>query len=351
MTPSLPDPADLARALAALPATQDIRADEIRPMRQKGIAHRHFRLAGRGLVLRVPILSQWDMPAAANLAYQAACFRRAEPSGATPRLAAVIAPSPELQRGALLVEEIVGRVPRLPDELPVLADALARLHGLPVPPPAERAPLADHATAGPLAATLAVIERQVAALDAPGIPESTRRALAEELSWARSWAADIGPERQPVTLVGTDTHPGNFLARNDGTAVLVDLEKAAYGSPAIDLAHATLFTSTHWDLDIAVDLPIRDVAAFYWRYLDQIPAALADWLRPLLAPSRRLTWLRTMMWAARWRVAAADPAGEWSASRVDPVLLEHVRRQVALFFEPAVVEWVRAEWLGGDLVL
>ena len=46
-----------------------------------------------------------------------------------------------------------------------------------------------------------------------------------------------GAGDQAITLVLTDTHPGNFLIRPDGQAVIVDLEKALYGSPGIDLAH------------------------------------------------------------------------------------------------------------------
>ena len=46
----------------------------------------------------------------------------------------------------------------------------------------------------------------------------------------------------------TDTHPGNFLIdeTRDGEAkaVIVDLEKALYGSPGIDLAYATVYSST-----------------------------------------------------------------------------------------------------------
>ena len=104
-----------------------VRPDEVEKLREKGAAHTHWRLGKSGLLLRVPRLSQWGMGPEQNLAYQVACFRRAEPSGATPRLAEVIVPSPSLPRGALAVEEIVGRVPRLLDDLPAIAAALAAL--------------------------------------------------------------------------------------------------------------------------------------------------------------------------------------------------------------------------------
>lgn len=53
-----------------------------------------------------------DLAPAANLAYQAACFERAACSGHTPALLGVLAPSAALPRGALIVEEIVGRAVR-----------------------------------------------------------------------------------------------------------------------------------------------------------------------------------------------------------------------------------------------
>jgi hypothetical protein len=332
----------LREALAALHATRSFADAPIVPMPAKGVAHAHFRLVGHSLVLRVPRLSQWGMPAAENLAYQAACFRRAEPSGATPRLVAMLPPREHLPRGALLVEEITGRPPRLPDDLPAIAGALARLHTIAVP--SDPGPLRDQRHEGPFAATLAVIVEQSSALHRSEIPPLTRQALETEIAWASDFAANLLPAVQPVTLVGTDTHPGNFIIRRDGRAMLVDLEKAAYGSPAIDVAHATLYTSTTWDAEVDAELSAAEVAHFYDGYLAKIDAGLAERLRPLLAPSRRLTWLRTMMWCVRWLAAAAE-SGEWSAAHVDPALLRHMRRRVAVFLDPATVARVRREWL------
>jgi Ser/Thr protein kinase RdoA (MazF antagonist) len=347
--PTIPAPAALAAILARHPATAALaarwRAEDVVPMREKGVAHAHYRLP-QGLVLRAPRLSQWALAPADNLAYQAACFRRAEQSGATPRLFSVLPVGADLPRGALIVEAIDGRPPRLPDDLPALAAALARLHALDVPAPAHRPPLVDHARFGPIAGTLAVIERQAPALEAADLPGATRGALLAELAWARQLAADSAATDQPICLVGTDTHPGNFVLRENGEAVLVDLEKALYGSPAIDLAHCTLPTSTTWDLDVQAVLSRDQIIGFYRHYLELVGTRQAARLRPLLAPSRRLTWLRTMMWCARWRVAAAT-SPDWSQARVDPVLLAHIRRRVAALFDPDFVAAMRAEWLAG----
>ena len=60
-----------------------------------------------------------------------------------------------------------------------------------------------------------------------------------------------------------------------------------------------------WDPEIATVLDPASVEAFYARYLDRVPAPLAEALGPWLAPLRRLTWLRTTTWCAKWRIEAA----------------------------------------------
>jgi len=142
--------------------------------------------------------------------------------------------------------------------------------------------------------------------------------------------------------VGTDTHPGNFILRGDADAVLVDLERVCYGSPAIDLAHATLYTSTTWDLEVQAVLSPEDVSAFHHAYLDEIGPERAAVLRLWLGPARRLTWLRTMMWAVRLR--ALDESRQLS---LDPRLARHIRVRLDDFFDPRTVAGVRAEWLQG----
>ncbi len=319
-------------------------------MREKGVAHAHFRLVGRGLVLRVPRLSQWALPPAENLAYQAACFRRAEPSGATPRLAAVLPVSDDLPRGALLVEEIVGRPPLLPQELPSLAAALARLHAVPLPAPAARPPLADHGASGPIAGTLAVIERQVPALDEADLPRATRDALLAELDWARATrrrrqhaASSRSPSSAPTRIPAiSSSAPTAARCWSISRRRSTDRPPSISPIPASSPRRPGISTCRPC-------CPRSEIAGFYRRYLDLVGPSAAARLRPWLLPCRRLTWLRTMMWCARWRVAsAASP--DWSERRVDPALLSHIRRRVATFFMPETVATMRAEWLEGPLL-
>ncbi len=343
-----------------------VRPGDLEPLAARGIAHDHIRvrgarLAGRAVLVRAPRLSQWGLGAEENLAYQEACFARAEASGRTPALLGRIAPAPGLPMGALLVEEIRGRKARLPDDLPAIAECLASIHGLPLPPPEKRPPLRVHDD--PVRATLEVIEGQAAYLDAAGLGPAARAQVEDELAWARRLAAEGTGGAQPMTLVGTDTHPGNFLIEEDGLieeagpveedgagprrAVFVDLEKALYGAPAIDLAHATLYTSTMWDPDCQAELDAGDVAGFIDDYLGRVDAALARCLRPWLMPMRRLTWLRTLTWCARWRVESRG-GGAWSAARVEPEFRDHISRIVEDYFDIDTITAIRAEWAGSE---
>jgi hypothetical protein len=326
-------------------------AAELEPLRVKGIAHDHLRLIGTGLIVRVPRQSQFALPPDDNLRYQAACFERAHPSGHTPRLDAVIQPRAGLPMGALVVEEIQGRPMRLPDDLPRSAAALAAIHRLPVPEPPERAPLADHADA--VAGTLGFIERQWAFRDALPLAPEARRQIEEEIGWARAFAGeDHG--LQPVTLVATDSHPGNFLIEEGGRAVFVDLEKMLYGSPAVDLAHHSLYTSTTWDVDAAAVLSAKDKARFHEAYLRALPAALAEAVRPWILPMRRLTWLRTVTWAIKWRALTQPPGpGErrqedWSVTPMPAAYRTHVAARIGDFLAPETVARVRSEWTGAE---
>ncbi|HLI12932.1 MAG TPA: aminoglycoside phosphotransferase family protein [Alphaproteobacteria bacterium] len=331
-------------ALRALPAFRNLAPDALEPAGFAGMAHDHLRLKGLGLVLRIPRVSQWALPAAVNLAYQAAAFRRAAPSGHTPRLYAVLPPSEPLPMGALLVEEIVGRKPRLPDDLPALAACLRAVHGLPLPHPQERRPLLS--PDDPLGHVLRTIETQATFLGRAGRADEAEAMLREELAWARHFVTAAGHPPAPTTLILTDSHPGNFVIDAAGKAHFVDLEKAMYANPAIDLAHATLYTSTRFDPDIDTALTAEETAAFYRDYLGRIGIELREALRPWLLPLRRLVWLRTTTWCAKWRVESAGTDG-WSRLRLDPRTRVHTEACIADFFAPATIARIRAEWLQG----
>ncbi len=354
----MPDRIALRAALIRLPGFAEVEPADLVPLQDKGLAHDHIRVAGRGLLLRVPKQSQFGLSAEVNLRYQAACFERASRSGQAPRLQGLLPPTAALPMGALLVEEIAGRPPCLPQDLPALAACMARVHSLPVPPPEQRPPLEDHRD--PVAGAMEEIEAQARFLDEAALTAQAHAEIEDELAWARGFAAEVAGRPQPITLVLTDTHPGNFLIEENPNgettkAVIVDLEKALYGSPGIDLAHATVYSSTTWDLEVYAELSVEEVAAFYRHYLEIAALDLSTALRPWLVPLRRLLFLRAITWCAKWRVLhrregtagkhAAESAEDWSAENTDPATIAHVAGRVDDYLSAATLQRMRAEWL------
>ncbi len=311
-----------------------------------GTAHGHVRL-GDGKLARIAYAYDDDPTAAARLHAQAAAFRHLAPAGRTPRLHEVVEPQPGLPGGALIVDFIEGHAPRLPDELAAMAETLAQVHALPLPP--ARSPIPRQTN--PFLETLEAVELNAMRFLDRAVPDSGARAeIAEELRLMRGVALAFGKRAQPLTVALADTHPGNFTVDGAGTAWFVDLEKVHVGSPAIDLAHATLPTSTLWHPDVGKVLTADEVQGFYDSYLARLDRKKVEALRPWLLPMRRLTWLRTTLFMARWRVETRSPrdpsnAGQWSDSGLEPRMKQHIDARIDHCFRRDFVRAVRADWL------
>jgi aminoglycoside phosphotransferase (APT) family kinase protein len=320
------------RAGTALPAT--------------GTAHGHVRLQN-GLLARVAYAHDGDASAAGRLQAQAAAFRHLAPAGRTPKLHDVIEPRAGLPGGALVVDFIEGRAPRLPGELDAMAETLARIHALPLPTAGSPIPRQDN----PFLETLEAIELNAMRFLDKAVPDQgAREEIAEELSAMRGMSPALAPEPQPLTVALADTHPGNFIVDRSGIAWFVDLEKVHVGSPAIDLAHATLPTSTLWHPDVGVLLSRDDVQAFHENYLERTPRRLAEALQPWIVPMRRLTWLRTTLFMARWRVETRSPRDptnttQWSDAELDHKMKRHIDVRIDQCFEREMIRRIRSEWL------
>lgn len=330
----------LATALAAeQPA---LGAEPLCPLPDTGLAHWHVRLGRSGWLARIPKQSQMGWSATRNLAYQSTCFQRAQDSGHTPAWRATLASRAGLPRGALIVEAVDGRPARLPDDLPAIVDALAALQALPLP--AVREPLL--APPDPVQAMVdevlaQSVHRHEAALDGVVLAD-----LEARLSRLAGLTRAV-PMPCPVRLIAFDAHPGNFLVRTDGRAILVDLEKARYGAAPLDLAHATLYTSTTWDVRSRAVLDPDQVAAACRRWLAHAGPE-SERMRPWVGPMREAMWLWSLTWCALWRVRSAappDPAAsaDWSAAHSDPALIDHVRERVDHYLAPETVRRVGCE--------
>lgn len=330
---------------ALLAAGHPLAHHALEAMADKGLAHDHVRLLGSGWLARIPKQSQMGLEASHNLTYQRACFERAAPGGHTPQLHSVLPPSALLPRGALLVKEVVGRSARLPQDLPAIATALASLHTLDLPAPADRTPLLD--ATDPLLDLLQEITTQAAYLERAQVAPMVTLVVERQLQDLRALCKQA--PRPPSCLIAFDGHPGNFIVRADGTAVLVDLEKCRYAYPGLDLAHATLYTSTTWDLHTHAVLSQSEVAAAY-RAWAEAAGPLAEASRAWQVPLRRAMWLWSITWCAKWRVLSRQRANvsatgeDWSAERSDDRLVAHVRERVNHYLSAPMVEQVLASF-------
>lgn len=343
-----PDRIDGVRA--ALAVRLGVPVADLHPLPDTGLAHDHVRIGDTGTLARVPKQSQLGLAAADNLDYQAACFARTAPSGHTPRLHEKLVPDDALPMGALIVDLIDGKPLSLPGDLEAMAACLASIHALPLPESDQRAPLKN--PVDPMADTFMEIMTQAAFIAAADLHPDAESQIREELQAAGATLA--GKERPPRTLIAFDAHPGNYLMTAKGEAILVDLEKARYGAAGFDLAHATLYTSTTWDVDSHAVLDRGQVEVFHRTWLDRVPGDLAAATEPWLLPLRRMMWLWSVTWCAKWRVesrqavktlAAGNASTEnWSADLSEDALVAHVAGRVADYLDPETITRVRADW-------
>lgn len=339
------EPSRIERVREALAARLRVPLEYLVPLPDTGLAHDHVTIGETGTLARVPKQSQMGLEPSANLAYQAACFERASASGHAPRLHDVLPPDGALPMGGLVVEKIEGRPLSLPADLDALADALAAIHAQPLPDPVHRAPL--KAPDDPLADTFSEVSVQSAFLADAGLPPDAESQIRAELRAAEETLAR--PDRPPVSLIAFDAHPGNYLIDATGRAILVDLEKARYGAAPFDLAHASLYTSTTWDVDSRTVLSRDEVEEFHDRWLGAVPDDLANGCRTWLLPLRRVMWLWSVTWCAKWRVQSAPSAltgstENWSAELSEDALVAHVAGRVADYLDPETITRVRADW-------
>ncbi|MEP4377782.1 MAG: phosphotransferase [Alphaproteobacteria bacterium] len=335
---------------AALAARLGAPVADLHPLPDTGLAHDHVCIGDSGMLARVPKQSQLGLAAAENLDYQAACFVRASASGHAPHLHDKLSPDDKLTMGALIVDLVNGRPLSLPGDLAAMAECLAAIHALPLPLPEQRAPLKD--PVDPMADTFMEIMTQAAYIATADLHPDAESQIREELQAAGATLARDA--RPPRTLIAFDAHPGNYLMTPDGRAMLVDLEKARYGAAAFDLAHATLYTSTTWDVDSHAVLDRDQVGAFHAAWLDAVPEDLAAATEPWLQPLRRMMWLWSVTWCAKWRVesrqaaemgAASKTSTEnWSAELSAEALVAHVAGRVADYLDPETITRVRADW-------
>jgi hypothetical protein len=261
------------RAFAAIDPADLVTREE-----QGGSGHRHVAIGRSGWWLRLP-----RVPVDHAIAHQAEALRRLAAIGVAPDVAA------ELPGVGLVVRAIGGRAPRLPDDMAAIGATLARLHAAPVPPARARAPL----TADPVADARAIIARALLQAPPPLADWIARRSPPDH---------DLGP----LATLAIDCNPGNFVIDAGGRAWLVDPERVAYGPAVLDLAHATLPTSTWWDPRACGSVDRATVA--------KLLATRSEATAARMDAARRLVFLRTVAWVVLNGAAAATARPDLSPS-------------------------------------
>lgn len=313
----------------------------LEPLADTGLAHDHVRLLGASpqgapLLLRIPKQSQMGLPPAQALAYEYACFERAQQSGHTPVVEGALDPGPGLPRGALVVREIAGRAPHLPGDLPTIMTALAGIHRLPLPPERSRSPLPT--SQNPLARMHEEIAEQSLYVARADVAPSDQTSMIDALEQVAAVARSAAHQAAPISLITFDAHPGNWLIDGAGKAWIVDLEKMRYSLPGFDLAHATLYTSTTWDVAVSADLN-EDHTLHAYQVWGEAMGPQASVHLQWLGIARLAMLLWSLSWCCMWRVThrgdgAAHRGQDWRAGLSEAALVQHVRNRVDHYLSP-----------------
>lgn len=339
------DDSEILRSLLA--NRLGLQDDAIAPTPIAGRVHDHWPVEHPdfgAVLLRLAKFSHMGLSPEDNLGYAKAAFERAGPSGHVPKLFATLAPDEGLDWGGLLVERVEGQFPVLPHGLIGVAEALASLHRLPVPMVSHRAPIRD--PAHPVEALLKICTEQIAPV-ADELPAEVRSLLQRELDWFRR-QGDLGAKRPTPVLAFADTHPGNFRVESgSGRTVLLDVERPLYDCAAMDLAHASLPTSLHWEPEVAGEATRADIVAFHQRWAASIPPTLVEATRPFILIYRRLIWLRTTSWACAW-AAKNNLANAVTGEEGE---LSPLARRLKKFVEVETMLDAQAQWEGPDAFL
>jgi hypothetical protein len=93
-----------------------------------------------------------------------------------------------------------------------------------------------------------------------------------------------------------------------------------------------------------------EVQGFYDIYLEKVGKKQAASLQPWLVPMRRLTWLRTTLFMARWRVQTRSPRDptdptQWSDAGLDPAMKAHINARIDYGFRRDAIAAIRSEWM------
>lgn len=276
------------------PDLKSIRPEDLQILSSAGLSHDHIRIGNSGWLLRIPRGNQLGMNATDYLDLQESCFSMTARSGHAPSIKGILPPSEILPHGALIVEEIKGHKATSPKDAKAIAQAFAAIHK--IRPDNSKLQIAEKPFASQHFLLTQIFGN--APENAP-ISSASQTLLKDEQSKIATALEAVASNQYPLTLIGGDSHPANFIITPAGKAYLVDVEFAMFDAPYIDLADASLAITERLEPDVTI---WSDKARheFYQTWQNHADADLTQHLSSGRAIAERAVRLRTLLWLADW---------------------------------------------------
>ena len=296
---------------------------------------------------RIAYAHEGDASAAGRLHAQAAAFRHLNPAGRTPSLHEVIEPRAGLPGGALIVDFVAGRTPRLPDELALMADTLAASMRCRCRRQARRSRgrailssiRSKASSSTPCASSTEPCPMRTRA---PRLPTSCARCALwrRRSAGARSRSRWRWPILIPATsssilerLRGSSTSRRCMSARLRSISRMRPCRPRPYGIPM--------------SAKCSVARKCRASTTSIWRASVR-RSRCCDWWPGADAPAR--TTAHDVVFRGAWRVetrAPRDPSNlsQWSDAGLDARMKAHVDARIDQCFTRDVIRAIRGEWL------
>lgn len=306
---------------------QDLELSNVTEIHSRGLAHDHVKLGDTGWILRIPRGNQLGMTDEAYLKLQNTIFQRAAASKRTPDILGTIVPNDDLPHGALIVQYIKGRNIQSEQDLNAVAECLGQIHKLPVPVftnPLEK-------SNSPLSGQLFLLDEVFkGAFDHDSLSHETKKLLKEEYQHLKTKLRQLNGQNLPFSLIGGDSHLGNYLIGENGKAYMVDLEFASYDLSLIDLADACLSITSELDPDIGVVPSPEKITAFYQTWKNTVGSEMANALKPAIKTTEQLVQLRTLAWLCYWQAEGQHK----EKSKVSPGSFKNWNRMAKHYLDP-----------------
>ncbi len=318
----------LLKSLSHMGAFSNLTEKDLSDIDSRGLAHDHVKLGKTGWIARIPRGNQLGMEPADYLNLQKDIYAAMGKSGVTPDILDAIAPNDDFPNGILIVEYIDGRDIQSEADLKAVAKCLGEIHKMPVPDQAGMIEKAAHPLAGQEFLLTEVFDT---ALASDKIAPETRDFLQAERKELFNQIETLKEQDDiPMSIIGGDSHLGNYLIDKKGKAWLVDLEFAAYDLGLVDLADASLAITSHLDPHIGVIPSEQTVDSFYETWKDTVGLKMAQKSEALIPLTERIVQLRTLAWLSHWVTEGRDQEKD----KVSQKSLENWDKMAAHYLAP-----------------